>query len=396
MACPLIGATPMYDVVADFFSARNQALPFDMFVVKKVGGGSSAQNKGIALTQGKQRHVLMIFVHGTLFPFPSFSAVQEWAGEVFKNNATATDYMRIMRDHGFLRYQPIGPLGLHPVGSAVAEGSTSAQVLTWFLQEMYNVLSPGQGQIVVHGFTFGWDGLLSSDRRKMQSYDLYSSLGKLVADFKRNVACDELEVVILAHSHGGNVALHMADWFNEVPSFFVDDLITFGVPIDAELQAKALSPIFKNVSNFHSNGDFVQIADVISTKKYVPARVYKDAKITESPRIKQVQIEVADFLPNHGELWFFGKSDSIFFRQNFPIAPLPVAAFTPLILHELRKVAPSEHYLKLKLDVNKEKIHVALIPFLDYSSNKLIQLHQYQDQFDFSALSRKLPRILNE
>ena len=33
-----------------------------------------------AMTLDRQRHLLIIFVHGTIFPVPSLSAMQEWAG----------------------------------------------------------------------------------------------------------------------------------------------------------------------------------------------------------------------------------------------------------------------------------------------------------------------------
>ncbi len=382
-------------MLVEILSAGKQPLCFDGKITREYGEFLDGKGKGKSLTTVKHRHVLAIFVHGTLFPVPSLTAVQEWAGERLKKDGHPSGYIDLLRDKGVLRNQPIGPMGLHPVLSCWSATANGAQLLGWLIQEMYRLL-PTEEFATVHPYTFGWDGSLSLERRKLQAKDLLLALESLVAEHQRKHIHDQVEVMVLAHSHGGNVALHMADWVSSIPKIQIDHLFTFGTPIHGDTQHHAVSSLFKNVYNVHSSGDFVQVADIVSTKKYMPARVFSHAGALSSPKVKQILVEIGSYSPNHCELWFFRRPEVLFFRAGLPIAPLPVAAFTPLILREIKKSAGVEHFLKLNIAPNKGNLQVCLVPFQNYWKDELVKFHQYESRFDFSKLYNQLPLILKE
>ncbi len=392
-ASPFLCAVPIGMANLGVFSVKQQPASFNAKIV--TGNELVIHHEDRPLAIVKHKHVLVVFIHGTLFPVPSLSAMQEWAGDRFKKDAHNMSYLDLLRDKSIFRHQPIGPIGLHPVVPALSTAASGAQLISWFFQEMYQLL-PKDEFALVHPFTFGWDGSLSLSRRKEQAKALLESLRKAYTALQYEYPFEDIEIVIEAHSHGGNLALHMADWIRENQKFKIDHLFIFGTPIHGDTQHLPASPLFKNVYNFHSEGDFIQIADIVSTNKYMPARVFADKLVLGSVNVKQVVIEVGNYSPNHSELWFFRRPSVLFFRAGLPIAPLPVAAFAPLFLYELKKTKNSEHFLKLFLEPVAASMRVCLVPFQDYWNDTLMQLHQYENHFDFSQIRKQLPLIQNE
>lgn len=393
-ATPFLYADPTVAGISDFFSRKQQSVDFDVKIIPGKKTVSDSENRLLAMV--KHKHVLAVFVHGTLFPVPSLSAMHEWAERKIKKNGPVYSYFDLLRNKSVLRNQPIGAIGLHPVLPEWTQAATGAQLVSWFFQEMYQLL-PKNEYALVHPYTFGWDGSLNLERRKIQARQLLLSLERLVIEYKKKFPLEDIETMILAHSHGGNVALHMADWAAELASKIrIDHLLMFGTPIHGDTQHLAVSDLFRHVYNFHSEGDFIQVADVLSTKKYVPTRVFSDRRVVEDCKVKQVLVEVGSYAPNHSEFWFFRRPDVFFYRSGLPIAPLPVVAFAPLILHELKKTDARENFIKLLLNPGSNGVKVSIIPFQDYWNDSLVQLHQYENKFDYSSLLKQLPLIKNE
>lgn len=391
---PLLCTIPEGGTLPQIFSIKQQPESFGVTIFKDKNQ-TYDHCKEKTLTAVQHRHVVTIFVHGTLFPIPSLAAAQEWAGERLKKNGHPATYTDLIRDRGILRNQPIGPIGMHPVSPEWSINATGSQLLAFFLQEMYKLL-PQENFALVHPYTFGWDGSLNQSRRLEQAKDLLQGINNLYEEYHKRFPQEDIEVIVLAHSHGGNVALHMADWVNQNTKAFIDHLFIFGTPVHGDTQHLATSSLFKNVYNIHSSGDFIQIADIVSTKKYVPARIFKHEGVLTCPNVKQVQVEVGSYNPSHSELWFFKRPEVIFFRESFPTNPLPIAAFTPIILHQIQKTAKDELFLKLIINVESCILHFNVTPFLDYSKNELTRFKQYKSQFDVTTLFSNLPLIQNE
>lgn len=111
-------------------------------------------------------------------------------------------------------------------------------------------------------YLFGWSGRLSHEDRIKGGKALYKALKKLV---KEKYLDQPVFIRILAHSHGGNVALNMALEFNEEeqenPRFFIDELIMMGTPAQQITIPHTKSPLFKQIFNVHSHSDIIQIGD---------------------------------------------------------------------------------------------------------------------------------------
>ncbi|HVW98850.1 MAG TPA: hypothetical protein VHA52_00185 [Candidatus Babeliaceae bacterium] len=101
-------------------------------------------------------------------------------------------------------------------------------------------------------YLFGWSGALCFKERKAAALALYQALKKL-----------DGALTIIAHSHGGNVALYLAEIAQELgdTNFYIDCLILLGVPVQQATKNLIASPIFKKIYAFYSCGDWTQCAD---------------------------------------------------------------------------------------------------------------------------------------
>jgi pimeloyl-ACP methyl ester carboxylesterase len=105
---------------------------------------------------------------------------------------------------------------------------------------------------IERSYLFGWSGKLSFAMRHKSAEELYESLKKIKGP-----------ITLIAHSHGGNVALNLELVARERgdSTFFIDRLILLGVPVQDATRNFVLSPIFKKVYVFYSAGDWTQIMD---------------------------------------------------------------------------------------------------------------------------------------
>lgn len=128
---------------------------------------------------------------------------------------------------------------------------------------------------------FNWSGALSGLERIKASIKLHSQLVLLKKQLKeRNIPH---KIRIIAHSHGGNVALILAG-IEEVLrnqnkssnpdnaqscnncDFQIEELILLGTPIQIETKGYLFSDFFKEITSFYSDRDGTQALDTISTK----------------------------------------------------------------------------------------------------------------------------------
>lgn len=79
-------------------------------------------------------------------------------------------------------------------------------------------------------------------------------------------------IILIGHSHGGNVALSLVEVANDKndKSLKIEKLILLATPALIVTQDCVKSNIFKNIVSFYSNGDHVQVLD--------PQKLYKESK----------------------------------------------------------------------------------------------------------------------
>ena len=110
-------------------------------------------------------------------------------------------------------------------------------------------------------YVFGWDGALSFDVRKKLAQKLRNQLEPVLDAYKQKDGCYP-EVTIITFSHGGNIALQLADFLGEVESKYNKvNLLLIGCPVQATTEHMIASSYFNHVSVVSSRGDVIQRMD---------------------------------------------------------------------------------------------------------------------------------------
>lgn len=113
-----------------------------------------------------------------------------------------------------------------------------------------------------HLYSFGWSGKLNTDARKKASHELFNGLKQLVLTIRKEYQCDP-EIILIAHSHGGNVVLHLAEIID--PDGFeltIAKAILLACPVQKQTEHYINAPLFKRIYSLHSHTDLIQIVDM--------------------------------------------------------------------------------------------------------------------------------------
>ena len=113
-----------------------------------------------------------------------------------------------------------------------------------------------------HAYIFGWSGKLSFTEREKEARNLYHALQNISIKYKNTYNTQPI-IRIIAHSHGGNVALNLAKIHKQENAFalYVDELILLGCPVQKETAYYTADPIFKKIYSLYSHSDIIQIID---------------------------------------------------------------------------------------------------------------------------------------
>lgn len=316
---------------------------------------------------------LNVFVHGIMSIKPHIS----WNNFMLflKDEVQGTLYEKtvgLMReDDFFFKNQAMQQLGLHKVDPYLYSGNASAS-LSFILEEISNHYGINRSN---HYYTFGWSGLLSAKSRLADSRVLFRSLEQEIAALKAQNYAPRIRLI--GYSHGGNVNLNLAAVRQkEAPhsTMIIDELVNIGTPVITDSDFLINNPMFKRVFHLYSRSDRVQPLDVFAPNQLFSSRVFQARKGFDLPdKLVQIQLKVTrcknsikecprrfplssdlnnkqvllgkkglvrDMSPGHGELWFFGWTP-LYYRQNYPLYPLPTISFAPVILHHAEKIADS-------------------------------------------------------
>ncbi len=112
-----------------------------------------------------------------------------------------------------------------------------------------------------HFYTFGWSGNLDLNARKIAAQDLFCALKELVVTYLEIYGCTP-EIILISHSHGGNVILHLAEIID--PDGFelkIAKAVLLACPVQNHTNHLISSNIFERIYSLHSHTDMIQIAD---------------------------------------------------------------------------------------------------------------------------------------
>jgi len=107
-------------------------------------------------------------------------------------------------------------------------------------------------------YSFRWSGLLSYRERTKASKDLYQALIEKINLIKTTTGQEPI-VNLFTHSHGGNVALNLAQINQQTGNQLkIDRLVLLGCPIQERTADLVYNETFNKVYVFNSDLDFIQ------------------------------------------------------------------------------------------------------------------------------------------
>ncbi len=316
---------------------------------------------------GDGPHLMIVFVHGTMLPLPSASASFSLLQQTFSGSnenkhqpqkSWYQHYIDNLKTHSIVRYQPLGPDGLHPIVDQPCALIT-ANIFTEFLNNSASY------------YTFGWSGRLNQRHRQEAAELLYTQLVAEQELLKKRFG--NVQIILLGHSHGGNVALNLAHAEQlHKKNLSIEKLIMLGTPVQTETSHYAAQSCFKKVYNFYSKGDAIQTLDILSTSK----RSLR--KFDDHHRVVQVKLECGKVGFGHAELWLFGTDGNVLYNRHLAIAPFPVLVFLPPILQVLD--TQYEDASSVRIVIKKEKN--------DYIFSFLAKKKFYEQMIDGAFLKK--------
>lgn len=136
----------------------------------------------------------------------------------------------------------------------------------YHLREIAELLQKNDSQNfpIDHMYFYGWSGKLSFKSRYKSAKKLYVELINLVDTYKETHNIQP-KLRIITHSHGGNVALNMAR-YNQDLRLQIEELILLACPVQERTKYLIEHLTFKNIYSLYSRFDSFQIID--------PQRVY--------------------------------------------------------------------------------------------------------------------------
>lgn len=108
-------------------------------------------------------------------------------------------------------------------------------------------------------YIYSWPGDLDFDERDAEGKNLYNQLVELTCRYKKENGVIP-KIRLIAHSHGGNVALAMAP-YNSQSCLVVDELFLLAVPVQVRTRSYIQSSMFKRVFALYSTLDIGQVGD---------------------------------------------------------------------------------------------------------------------------------------
>lgn len=189
-------------------------------------------------------------------------------------------------------------------------------------------------------YLFGWSGMLSLGARKKAGKKLFAVLMNLVEEYR--VRGEEIDIVIEAHSHGGNVALHAASCAEaESFPFVVAELRMYGTPISTESVSGIMSPFYREIYALSAPNDFIQCGDRFSTPDRRSSSKMSDVVKYETidQSLKRCDVRIMPDTQksfqkrtiNHMNLWWIDRGD-LFVQSLHPLPFVVLGAAASFVL----------------------------------------------------------------
>jgi hypothetical protein len=139
-------------------------------------------------------------------------------------------------------------------------------------------------------YIFSWSGSLDFEKRKQASEFLYHELVRKVNLFRDDHGFAP-RIRLIAHSHGGNVALDLA-YISNSP-IEIDELVLLAPPVQDCNKHLIQSSMFKRIFNLYSTIDIPQIIDPQGLYKNSHAKsFFSGQRFTPCHNLMQVKVKI--------------------------------------------------------------------------------------------------------
>lgn len=303
------------------------------------------------------RTTVTVFIHGTsgagleLLANPSL-LVRKQDPEFIHSN-------KLQRAFRALRFnqevQLMGKIGLMQLDAGRISGYLSESqpdACAWYhIVAAYDAVSASLFQaanVQREYYLFGWSGMLSLGARKKAGKQLFAVLMNLVEEYRAR--SEEIDIIIEAHSHGGNVAFHAANYAEaEGLPFAVAELRTYGTPISTESVSGIMSPFYREIYAMSAPNDFIQCGDRFSTPDRKSSSMMSDVVKYEhiDLSLKRCDVRIVPHAQNssrtrtinHMNLWWIDRGDFL----ALPLHPLPFVVLGSAATFVLQSASASTH-----------------------------------------------------
>lgn len=279
---------------------------------------------------------ITVFIHGTVGS--SFNILNPWqcCSEKFNDNSLSSRTVKRFRSYDGMNYdQILGSQGL----TEFCEQDLPVWHAARYVIPAYDAcVRSVKNEIDLQKYlVFGWSGFLHNGARKDAGYELYHAL----CDYRDHMVARyniDPEIEIVAHSHGGNVALWLAQAEKEFKrGLRVKALVMLGTPMQKEMISGLESEIFRTIVLCYSQGDGVQQRDYFSTKgrkSYQHMADIVDIKglVQKNPHLRRHDVACIannnDRHVTHTNMWMAGRSNPVLDGLD----PLPLVVFMPALV----------------------------------------------------------------
>lgn len=108
-------------------------------------------------------------------------------------------------------------------------------------------------------YFFGWTGKLNNSERWNAAQILHTQLKQLISDYQSTFG-HYPQIRLICHSHGGNVALYLAQLEENNPSnIIIENLVLLACPVQRCTIKYIEAPLFKKIYALYSSLDVIQV-----------------------------------------------------------------------------------------------------------------------------------------
>lgn len=301
-------------------------LLFSLLIILKIDTiNASIETQTINPINSNSKKFTIIFVHGT-YGIDYTTLFQIIFYNIFSKNKLKKIFTKIKAirfNKNLSEHEGIcsNKKGLDPISTHQSHHNAYAYVN----QVLKTKFSKSLKTDDINYYAFNWHGCLSEELRNNETSDLYKELEEL----KKNDP--EREIIIIAFSHGGNIALSLQKIAIEKKSKFkIDLLILLATPIGKISEQNARSNFFSKIINFYSLHDYYQISDFLFNFPKTHRTLCNDKKIINIDLrfFKKKNNKMQVIFPNHK---YFGN---INYKDNLP----PFLTLLPDILQKIENI----------------------------------------------------------